>query len=65
MSQRSQEEMLAEVRFRCERLDLHRARVYSGRPTNPNRLRELQRAYDGAASRLRRSEAGAKDIGKP
>jgi hypothetical protein len=63
MSQRSQEEMLSEVRFRRERLDLYRARVYGGRPTNPGRLRELQRAYDGAVSRLRRSEAGAKDIG--
>lgn len=47
----------AEVRYRRERLDLYRARVYSGRPTSPERLRELQRAYDAAVSRLHRSKA--------
>jgi hypothetical protein len=46
------------VRYRRERLDLYRARLYSGRPTSPQRLRELQRAYDGAVSRLRRSKTG-------
>jgi hypothetical protein len=66
VNQRSQEEILsAEVRYRRERLDLYRARVYSGRPASPKRLRELQRAYDGAVSRLRRFEAGAKDMEWP
>lgn len=63
VNQRNQEKMLdAEVRYRRERLDLYRARVYSGRPTSPARLRALQRAYDGAVSRLSRSKVGA---GKP
>jgi hypothetical protein len=51
--------LLAEVRYRRERLDLYRARVYSGHPTSPERLRELQRVYDGAVSRLRRFEASS------
>jgi hypothetical protein len=66
MTQRSQEEMLAaEVRYRRERLDLYRARVYSGRPTSPQRLRAPQRAYDGAVSCLRRSKPTANDPARP
>lgn len=62
MTQLNQEEMLAaEARYRRERLDLYRARVYSGRPTSPQRLRALQQAYDGAVSRLRRSKSTAND----
>jgi hypothetical protein len=55
----------AEVRYRRERLELYRARVYSGRPSSPGRLRELQDAYDGAISRLHRSEANAEEMEKP
>lgn len=63
MNQEGQEETLcAEARYRRERLDLCRARVHSGRTASPERFRELQRAYDGAASRLRRFEEGAKDM---
>lgn len=66
MTQLKQEEMLAaEVRYRHERLDLYRARVYSGRPTSPQRLRALQQAYDGAVSRLRRCNPTANHPARP
>ena len=50
----------AEARFHRERLALYRARRYSGRPTNEERFRELERASDQANGRLllaRRSAA--------
>jgi hypothetical protein len=66
VNQQNRKEMLsAEVRYRRERLDLYRARVYSGRPTSPQRLRELQRAYDRAVSRLHHFETGAWDDHQP
>jgi hypothetical protein len=48
-----------EARYRRERLDLYRARLYAGRSASEGKLRELQRASDGAAARLRRAEAAA------
>jgi hypothetical protein len=48
-----------EARYRRERLDLYRARLYGGRAGSMGKLRELQRSSDGAAARLRRAEAGA------
>jgi hypothetical protein len=33
----------AEARYHAERLALYKARVFSGRPTSPGRLRELER----------------------
>jgi hypothetical protein len=66
MTHLDQEAMLAaEVRYRRERLDLYRARVYSGRPTSPQRLRALQQEDDGAASRLRRSKSTANEPARP
>jgi hypothetical protein len=53
------EQLRDEARYRRERLDLYRARLYGGRATNHRKLRELQRALDGAAARLRRAEAAA------
>ena len=50
------ERLEAEARYHRERLDLYRARVYSSRPTAPGRLRELERAYQGAEARLRRAQ---------
>jgi hypothetical protein len=38
--------MLAEVRFRRERLDLYRARVYSGHPTNPKRAPKTSESHE-------------------
>jgi hypothetical protein len=53
-----QERLRDEARYRRERLELYRARLYGGRATSQSRLRELERASDGAAARLRRAEAG-------
>lgn len=58
--QRNEREQLREeARYRRERLDLYRARLYGGRAASHGKLRELQRAADGAAARLRRAEAAA------
>jgi hypothetical protein len=51
------ERLREEARYRRERLDLYRAATYGGRATSEGKLRELQRASDGAAARLRRAEA--------
>ena len=48
-----------EARYRYERLELYKARLYAGRARSQDKLRELQRASDGAAARVRRAEAGA------
>jgi hypothetical protein len=48
------ERLRDEARYRRERLELYRARLYSGRAISQDKLRELQRASDGAAARLRR-----------
>ena len=50
------EEMRAEVRYRRNRLDLYRAKVYGPRATELSRLEELEREYELAESRLRRAE---------
>ena len=55
------DELRAEARYRQERLALYKARLYSGRVRIEGKLRELQRASDGAAARLRRAE----EAGKP
>jgi hypothetical protein len=51
------ERLRDEARYRRERLDLYQARLYRGRGASQAKLRELQRASDGAAARLRRAEA--------
>jgi hypothetical protein len=53
------ERLRDEARYRRERLELYRARLYGGRAASQGKLRELQRASDGAAGRLRRAEAAA------
>ena len=50
------EELLAEARYRRHRYDLYRAKAYGPRPTTMARLRELERAYQGAEARLRRAQ---------
>jgi hypothetical protein len=47
------EDLEAEARYARERYELYRAKTYGPRPTTPARLRELERAYEGAAQRLR------------
>ena len=53
------ERLRNEARYRRERLELYRARLYGGRAASQGKLRELERASDGAAARLRRAEAAA------
>ena len=47
------ERLEAEARYHRDRLALYRARVVSGRPTSPTRLRELERDAAFADDRLR------------
>jgi hypothetical protein len=49
------EDLEAEARYARERLDLYRAKMYGPRPTSATRMRELQRAAEGAEERLRRA----------
>lgn len=49
------ERLRDEARYRRERLELYRARLYAGRAVGQGKLRELQRASDGAAARLERA----------
>ena len=51
------EQLRDEARYRRERLELYRARLYGGRSLSQAKLTELQRAADGAAARLERAEA--------
>ena len=53
------ERLRDEARYRRERLELYRARLYGRRAASQGKLRELERASDGAAARLRRAEAAA------
>ena len=53
------ERLRDEARYRRERLELYQARLYGGRAASQSKLRELQRASDGAAARLRHAEAAA------
>ena len=50
------DELREEARYRRERLELYRAKMYGGRAHNESRLSEYERAYEGAAARLRRAE---------
>jgi len=51
------EQLRAEAAYRRERLDLYRAKVYGPRPTSAARLKELEREYELAVSRLKRATA--------
>jgi hypothetical protein len=53
------ERLRDEARYRRERLELYQARLYGGRAASQSKLRDYQRASDGAAARLRRAEAAA------
>jgi hypothetical protein len=47
----------AEARYRSERLALYRARMLTGRPADPARLRELERISEAAEARLRHARS--------
>ena len=51
------DELREEARYRRERLELYRARMYGGRAHSEHRLREYERASEDASARLRRAEA--------
>jgi hypothetical protein len=51
------DELREEARYRRERLELYRARMYGGRARSEFRLRDYERASEGASARLRRAEA--------
>lgn len=53
------ERLRADARYARERLDLYRARSYGARPTDPARLRELERIHEAAAARLAHEESRA------
>jgi len=50
------EDLQAEARYHRARYDLYRAKMYGQRPTTMGRLRELERAHQGADARLRAAE---------
>jgi hypothetical protein len=51
------DELRQEARYRRERLELYRARMYGGRAGSEYQLREYERASAGASPRLRRAKA--------
>jgi hypothetical protein len=53
------EERRAELHYQRERLALYRSRLYGQRAASLSRLRELERAVEGAQSRLRDAEREA------
>jgi hypothetical protein len=55
------DELREEARYRRERLELYRARMYGGRARSEYRLREYERASEGASARLRRAEVRPAD----
>jgi hypothetical protein len=50
------DELREEARYRRERLQLYRARMYGGHARSESRLREYERGFEGASARLRRAE---------
>jgi len=50
------DQLRAEARYRRERRDLYRARMYGQRPTSMTRMRELERAWQAAEDRVRAAE---------
>jgi hypothetical protein len=57
MSARHLDLLRAEAQHARQRYDLYKARAYGPRPTSEARMRELERACDGAEARLRAAEA--------
>ena len=48
----------AEARYHGERLALYKARVLTGKPTSPARLKELERSAAHSAAWARRARGG-------
>ena len=62
MTAADREQLRDEARYRRERLELYRAKLYGGHPISQTKLRELQRASNGAEARLRRA---SEDVSRP
>jgi hypothetical protein len=59
MAQSALPQLEAEARHHRDRLALYRAKVLSGRLTDPSRLRELERISAGADARLQHARRSA------
>jgi len=57
MFTRRLDDMRAQAQHARQRYDLYKARAYGQRPTGLARMRELERACEGAEARLRAAEA--------
>ncbi|MEA2329896.1 MAG: hypothetical protein QOH58_34 [Thermoleophilaceae bacterium] len=55
------DELREEARYRRERLELYRARLYAGRAGNRDRLADLEREHAGAQARFARANARARE----
>jgi hypothetical protein len=51
------DDLRTQAQYARERYQLYKAKAYGQRPTSPERLRELQRAYEQAEARLHFAEA--------
>jgi hypothetical protein len=58
------DDLRAQAHYARERYQLYKAKAYGQRPTSPERLRELQHAYEQAEARLRFAEAEEQRAGK-
>ncbi len=65
MSTRDLDVLRAEARYARERYDLYKARAYGGRPTSSTRMRELERACQGAQARFRAAQAEERRARRP
>ena len=54
------EDLRVQARYHRDRRDLYRAKMHGVRTTSPARLRELERSFALADSRLRRAERDAR-----
>ena len=54
-------DLRAEARYRRERFDLYKQKLYASGPLNLRRLRELRWAKEFAEGRLRRAESNQDD----
>ena len=57
------ENLRAEAQHARQRYQLYKAKAYGQRPTNPARMRELERVCEGAEARLRAAEAEERRAG--
>ena len=51
------DDLRAQAEYSCQRFKLYKAKAYGQRPTSPVRMRELERAWQQAETRLIAAEA--------